>query len=148
VKEGTGLDGQQTTGVVPVSKTNVIGTPLGNATAAMQIAYQNSVALSFDLASFYFGCVLGTLENTNSAPTPCKVAVGGYNTAGKRVALAQFTFTPPPRTLKANMVLATLDATFKGLSRAIFVTSYNVRNQLGAALFDNFEYTVFANITH
>lgn len=150
MKVGFGLEGTIPTGVIPFTKTNAVAAPivpfLGQQ-SVIQTTYPGSVAASFDLNEFYFGCVLGTVQNLISAPINCKVAIGGYNKAGKRVGFAQFSFIPPDSTLLTVMQKAPLDGTFKNLDKVVLVTTYDSVRQLGVTLFDNIAYSISANIT-
>ncbi|KAH6654829.1 hypothetical protein BKA67DRAFT_659096 [Truncatella angustata] len=150
IKAGVGVDGDIISGVVPYSRQNTVGlpiVPLGGVGAAITTTYAGSNAVSFDLNSLWFGCVLGTVDNVVSAPINCKIAVGGYDGTGKRIGFEQFIFTPPALSLRANMIQARFDNTFKGVSRVVITTTYESIRQLGVTLMDNIDYIVSANIT-
>lgn len=151
MKSGDGINGDITSGVVPYSAVNSLAFPisplLAGKTAAITVAYKKSDAISFDVNSFYYGCVLGTLENIVSAPIICKISVGGYDRTGRRVAFQQFTYTPPPLSLKSTMSKAVLDDNFKTLHHVAFVTTYDSVRQLGVSLMDNLDFTITANVS-
>lgn len=149
VKAGDGVNGDITTGLVPYSKTNSIAygiMPLNGIRPEITTNYTNSKAVSFELNSFWYGCVVGKVTDIVSAPADCKISVKGYDRSGKRVGFQQFTYTPFNSDMVTEMQQARLDIHFVGLARVIFSTTYESVRHLGVTLFDNMEYIVTAKI--
>ncbi|KAK6223869.1 hypothetical protein LQW54_000013 [Pestalotiopsis sp. IQ-011] len=93
---------------------------------------------TFDLQSFYYGCILGNLAGS------CTIFLAGYKNS-QRVAGTQFDYRPSGR-FASNMTQIILDSTFKGLDSVRFVTVFTDRATnpgLGGATFlDNIQYTL------
>ena len=48
---------------------------------------------SFDLQSFFFGCIVPAFQTAVNVPAPCSVNVIGYLTSGAEIPVAKFTYT-------------------------------------------------------
>lgn len=120
---------------------------------------------TFDFESFYFGCVVMTLEavcfpfsrlniyqgtvaniyiQVASVPLSCDVTVTGFK-ASLEVARETFSFEYDLLTdlLTADVVKAELSDTFKGIDSATFSTEYDISDAVGATLLDNLSYTTY-----
>jgi len=86
---------------------------------------------SFDLTSFYFGCVIDTHVNGVTEDIGCTIAVTGYFADGKGIAPVQtYSFAPTKGALQASPLnKAVLPATFAGLVNVTF----GVADMVGAA---------------
>lgn len=93
----------------------------------------------FDFNSFYFGCVIGTLESAASAPVACTVTVTGYR-FGVKLASQSFSFNPGPAAVTAPMTKANLGFAFNDVDKVTFSTSYAGSSATGATLLDNLSY--------
>ncbi|ETS73475.1 hypothetical protein PFICI_14421 [Pestalotiopsis fici W106-1] len=95
---------------------------------------------TFDLQSFYYGCILGNLAGS------CTITIAGYRN-GQRVAGQQLSFRPTSR-LSSNMTQIILDNTYQGLDSVRFVTVFTDRASnpgLGGATFlDDLQFTLTA----
>ena len=69
---------------------------------------------SFDLPSFWFGCVLNTVEDLAGKATQCTIAVAGFRKE-QEVAVASYTFLPPVIDVSVLMIEAVLPDTFVSL---------------------------------
>ena len=69
---------------------------------------------SFDLSSFYFGCVTNLENSLVTTSTGCTIAVTGYKYNGQQVPEATFAFAPA-QTIGAPPALASLPSSYVGL---------------------------------
>ncbi|EMC95473.1 hypothetical protein BAUCODRAFT_149440 [Baudoinia panamericana UAMH 10762] len=74
---------------------------------------------SFNLVSFYFGCLLSSKTGAADLSEGCTVAVTGYYTNGQQAPEVTFAFAPTsPNAAPLN--LATLPSTYTGLKNVTF----------------------------
>ena len=95
-------------------KGQVTLTPFGTMAASSSTGVS-----SFNLESFYFGCVLNTENDLASPATGCVFAVTGYNIYDEEVPVATFAFAPSVL-FQAPLALAELPSTFTKLINVTF----------------------------
>lgn len=136
-----GVGGLVLIGIIAQSPPNVIGNGLQDSLLQGPPVIKTGKGVkSFDLESFYFGCVLDTAASAASVPPACKLTVNGFDAHGKKIADQDFQFTP--KGLKSPMAHAKLSSKFRGLDHVTFSTS-TALDALTSTLYDNFSYKVY-----
>ncbi|TKA51589.1 hypothetical protein B0A55_12553, partial [Friedmanniomyces simplex] len=104
--------------------------------------FDDSTVDSFNLQSFYFGCVVANAETAASVPVDCSITITGYRNGGEVASQdADFT-TGSLLTLVANMDKVTLSSEFSNVDKVTFAIDGVLDSTLDAVLFDNFAYDV------
>ncbi|KAI1268164.1 hypothetical protein F5Y18DRAFT_377618 [Xylariaceae sp. FL1019] len=118
---GTGLDGTTVNGVIPESGDQIAAT--GPSSDLLQIGVVTltpfgnivaSPAKSFDLYSFYFGCVFNPQENFFSVATGCTITITGFDTKGVQLPPITVAYTPS-NPLRSPMDLVTLPDSYRNI---------------------------------
>ncbi|KAI9706120.1 MAG: hypothetical protein M1836_005526 [Candelina mexicana] len=145
-----GVEGAVVTGVVPQSPPICIATGINEnviaGTAQITRNYVGSKVQYFDLVSFYFGCVVNTVETVAGAPEMCTISVTGFRpgSPSKAVDTIDFTFSPKA-SVSASMIQAVLPSTFSGLERVEFaIVEATGTSTTSAMLVDNVKYRVYS----
>ena len=142
-----GLDGTIVAGVTPESYPNAGAygetTGVTNGSPYITTQYSGSADDIFDFESFYFGCVVGTVEAIASLPESCTITVIGYKSS-KEVAKQSFDFKVGTLETLAPMIKAELSKDFKGIDTATFSTEYELGAETGATLLDSLSYTTYS----
>ena len=103
----------------------------------------SSKVVSYDLFSFWFGCVLPLAQSSVNTATQCTILVAGFDVNNKEKAAATFTFTPIATQLtNTPMILAKLPSIFTGL-RNVTVVQSNPTTQV--LKIDSFKYTTYSS---
>ena len=108
-----------------------------NGTPYLRTLYTGSKLKSFDLHSFWFGCLLQSVEGAADTAVQCTISVAGFRN-GQEVAVASFTFSPTLGVLAVPMIEAELPSTFTTLQNA---TIMQENPTLQALVADNFSVT-------
>lgn len=111
---------------------------LTNGTASFTVAKPYK---SLGLLDFFFGCTARTPEGTVALAAECTITVAGFlRGSDKEIALASFTFTPPPNPVTpVPMIHAVLPDTFE---QPIFNVTVQPDDDLLSVLIDNLHYSV------
>ncbi|KAI7286439.1 hypothetical protein KC345_g1183 [Hortaea werneckii] len=128
-------------GLKPLSKPNVLGFEKVLLTQGKQTItskYNDSITDSFDLKSFYFGCVLTSATSLGIVPVKCSMTVTAFFD-GEPAAQQTVEFTPSR--LLSTMGYASLSR-FEHVDRVQFDLGGTLEKKAFAVLFDNFEYDV------
>lgn len=111
-------------GVPAHSQPNAIVTAneqqLVNGTPSLTILYPGSPLESFDLHSFFFGCVANTAASAVDVAVQCTVFVAGFRN-GQEVTVASYTFTPPTAAVNVPMIQAVLPGSFVDLQNVTVI---------------------------
>ena len=91
-----------------------------NGTPSLTTLYSGSKLKSFDLHSFWFGCVLQSVEGAAGVAVECTITVAGFRN-GQEVTVANFTFSPIVGVLAVPMIEAVLPASFAALQNVTIV---------------------------
>jgi hypothetical protein len=75
---------------------------------------------TFDLTSFYFGCVLDTHANLPPVDTACIITVTGYYAKGGLAPAQTYSFTPTKGLQADQLARVTLPASYAGLLNVTF----------------------------
>ena len=96
---------------------------------------------SLALLDFFFGCAINTEEGLATLAVQCTITVAGFlRNNNKEVALASYTFTPPPSPVTpVPMIHAVLPASFQ---KSLFnITFVQTGVDVGLAI-DNLHYSL------
>lgn len=127
-------------GVAPHSEPNYVG-PDPDPTDGTPNITVVSPFKTFSPKSFWFGCDADLDEGAVNVATQCTIVVTAFKQpGGPEVAVADFTFTPPPDVVtQAPMVQAVLSDGFENVYAVVIVQTGPSTNVLGI---DDFQYTV------
>ncbi|KAF2725513.1 hypothetical protein K431DRAFT_342957 [Polychaeton citri CBS 116435] len=136
-----GITDTQLVGVKAQSPSNVAAVdPLSETfqgQASLLTDYDDSNTTSFDLQSFYFGCVLAEANSITSTPQTCSLTITGFAGQNNAVATqsAQFTSSGTLQQMKK----VTLKSSFKKLTSVTF----DLSSTTTALVTDDFSYVYY-----
>ena len=101
--------------------------------------YLDSKTQSFNLKSFYLGCLVSTQETATSLPGACDISLTGYRN-GKQTATKTVSFKPSAA--RSKMQFFDLGKKFWDVDTVAFKTKGVLQSTLLGVLFDNIAYDV------